>query len=174
MLEGGNAVLWRPDAAWLRAKGSVGTQSGRWTAGSLLCASNFPTNRKPPGCLKYRQLLCCYPNKQELTSPLSFLSHSRVSLATVLDELRGLTSSREPILSHPKFVSLRVMWHRFPWQPGWRAVWVSLWSGEHTTHASEQPWNQGGNADISSLSRNKAVMRSFLKRLLPLQIEHRF
>lgn len=40
----------------------------------------------------------------------------------------GLTPSREPILSHPKFVSRRVMWHRFPWQPGWRAVWISLWS----------------------------------------------
>lgn len=66
------------------------------------------------------------------------------------------------------------MWHRFPWQPGWRAVWVSLWSEEHTTHASEQPWNQGGNADIYSLSRNKAVMRSFLKRLLPLQIAQRY
>lgn len=62
----------------------------------------------PPRCLKYRQFLCYYPNKQELTSLLSFLSHSLVSQATMLDELRGgLTPSREPILSHPKFVSLR-------------------------------------------------------------------
>lgn len=62
------------------------------------------------------------------------------------------------------------MWHWFPWQPGWRAVWVSLWSDKHTTHASEQPWNQGRNADIYSLSRNKAVLRSFWKRQRPLQI----
>lgn len=60
-------------------------------------------------CL-YRQLLFCYPNKQEFTSLLSFLSHCLVSLATVSDKLRGgLTPSREPILSHPKFVSLWVM-----------------------------------------------------------------
>lgn len=81
-------------------------------------------------CL-YRQLLFCYPNKQEFTSLLSFLSHCLVSLATVSDKLRGgLTPSREPILSHPKFVSLWVMWQLFPWQPGWRTVWISLWSGE--------------------------------------------
>lgn len=81
-------------------------------------------------CL-YRQLLCCYPNKQEFTSLLRFLSHCLVSLATVSDKLRGgLTPSREPILSHPKFVSLWVMWQLFPWQPGWRTVWISLWSGE--------------------------------------------
>lgn len=79
----------------------------------------------------YRQLLFCYPNKQEFTSLLSFLSHCLVSLATVSDKLRGgLTPSREPIVSHPKFVSLWVMWQLFPWQPGCRAVWISLWSGE--------------------------------------------
>lgn len=60
-------------------------------------------------CLKYRRLLFCYPNKQEFTSLLSFLSPCLVSLATVSDKLRGgLTPSREPILSHPKFVSLWV------------------------------------------------------------------
>lgn len=100
------------------------------------------------------QLLCRYTNKQGCTPPLSFLSHSPVSLVTMTDELRGGTDAlrRADSLTSKVCLTLgHVM--RVPMTTRLEGSLDISLIKENTTCASEQPGNHrggggGGDADM--------------------------